>query len=241
MNWKKLLIPIALGVLAAGLNYAALSNQTTSASFIVLKENIKAGQLLEPDLLERIELPGNLESLSRTAVPYSMRQVLEGRPVSRDLEKGDLVLWRDTTPGPGELTAGKDEEALPISLDGLQVDPRLLRVGDEIGFLVDATPAGSASAATATSARPQARTVIEYVGPFRILSVGDVVQRRAPDQKESSVARTITVALKRKDGRIEDDSMRKFLEAKWAARDRQQPRILEVVLRPRQMPAVASK
>ena len=241
MNWQKLLIPIVLGVVAAGLNYAALNNQTISASFLVLKENVKAGQLLEPDLLERIELPGNLESLSRTAVPYNMRQVLDGRPVSRDLEKGDLILWRDTTPGPGELTAGKDEEALPISLDGLQIDPRLLRVGDEIGFLIDATPAVSAPAGTATSARPQPRTVIEYAGPFRILSVGDVVQRRAPDQKDPSAARTITVALKHKGGHIENENMRKFLEAKWAGRERQQQRILEVVLRPRQTTAAPTK
>jgi hypothetical protein len=122
--------------------------------------------------LERLELRGDPGALREAAIPWSSRAALAGRPLLRHLKKADLVLWRDVGSGRDELAPGPDEAALPVSLEGTSIDPRLLQVGYEVSFLIAAPPPPK------SPPRPGVPVEIERVGPFRILSVGAVVNRR---------------------------------------------------------------
>jgi hypothetical protein len=240
MNWLKLGIPIVLGLAAGALNYWVLSGQQKTGAFVVVKDAVKAGDRLEEDNLDKVVLPGEPGSLATTAVPYADRSILYGRPALRNLAKNDLILYRDVTPSSGDLVAGKDEEALPVSLDGLHVDPKLIQVGDQIGFLVaNPPPADSAKPKAGEQPKP---VEPEYVGPFRVLSVGSVVNRRPGDGAPTGGdMKTITIALKLQGNSIKDDAMRKFLAAKYSDAEGGRRRILEVVLHPRQADEAEAK
>lgn len=222
MGWLKLGIPILVGVAAAGLNWVALNDKAPAKTFVRLSENVTAGTPITADDLETIEISGTAEDLRQlelTAVPYDKRAVLIGRPALRDLKKNDFVFWRDVTSGRGELS----QPALPIPLEGLNLPPSLLQVGDEILFLLP-RPRGETG---------KANGPVE-VGPFRILSVGDLVARQGADAKESrgQFDRTITIAVKlNKDRQIDDPNVTKLLAALRAAESERTR--LQVILVPR--------
>lgn len=236
MNWLKLGIPVLIGVAAAALNYYAMSGVQKTSPFVVVKDDVKAGDRFEEENLDKVDLPGDQGAMAQTAIPYDGRAVLYGRPALRDLKKNDLVLWRDATPSPGDLTARPGEEALPVSLEGLHVEPKLIQVGDQIGFLIVNPPPPPTSPTPPKPTEPPKPVEPEYIGPFRVLSIGDVVNRRPGDSKEArgGDVRTITIALKLDGKSIADDNMRKFLAAKYTEPESGRRRILDVVLHPRQ-------
>jgi len=141
-------------------------------------------------------------------------------------QKGDFVLWRGA--GSGKLT----ETALPVPLEGMNVVPSLLQVGDEIGFLI-ARPADlSIPAKMPTPSRPS----LELVGPFRILRVGDEVVRVGGDRKPRSGGneRLITVALKLgKDRQLDDPNVVKLLASLCGSETDNKSRVHGVALMPR--------
>src|SRR5581483_7536119 len=100
--------------------------------------------------------------------------------VTRDMTLGDIVFWRDCQSTRGELS----EAAVPVSLDGVDLVPGLLRVGNQISFVMAAPPAPPAGPPAPPGSPGQGR-LFEEVGPFRIVSVGDQVRRPGPDVKEA--------------------------------------------------------
>src|SRR5262249_23074717 len=137
---------------------------------------------------------------------------------TRDLKKGDMILWQDSTRPGWELSALPGEKALPISLDGLSSVPKLIRVGDQIGFLVSKEQqVVKADAKSAESRRPS-ELDLDYIGPFRVLSVGERISRDNSDKNLSSRngdERVITVAVKMgADGQI-DARTRKLITARY--------------------------
>jgi len=239
-SWIGLGAALALGVAAGGLNWWVLHGEAASRSFVTARGAIDAGRVFTEDDLTPIELRGDLEGLANSAVPFEERAVLLGRPAARDLREGEMVLWSDAVSSPPtELFTEDGEEALPVSLDDVSIVPKLLKVGQEVGFLI--TVPQPQEARRDESAVDELS--IEYVGPFRILSVGERLGPEAPGGRSSrgTDERVITVAIRR-EGRaganvLKDDS-RKLVEAIDAMRSSRGSgrRIVSILLQATQRP-----
>jgi hypothetical protein len=243
----RLAVPVTLGLAAGGLNWWVLYEHVAPQEFVKINEDLQAGHPFEESALEKLELSGDIEALRKAAVPYKERAVLFNRPAGRNLHAGDLVLWGDASPPPPtSLLAEEGEEGLPISLEGISIVPKLLHVGDQVGFLLTA---GRAPAAPKSADRgPAPGMELHYVGPFRILSVGDRLGEKAPNETaRSSDAddRVITVAIRRGgEGRVLDSDSASLVEAMDAMRGGRDPaghRVVSILLRPTRAPAPAAK
>lgn len=209
-NWMKLGIPIGLGVLAALLNYAGRSAEMAPVGYVRVNQELGVGKEFKEDHLERIDLPKNLGSLEKTAIPWRDRAVLYGRPSPRDLKKGDLVLWRDATPPAPGLALEEGEVALHLSLEGISSSlPSIVKVGDRIGFYLPRRftldPKNPPEKEPAEKPSP-----LEYVGPFRVLSIGKRVSADIPVKTGAFSAaeeREITLAIKPLDGMARPDEI----------------------------------
>lgn len=225
-TFVKLLLPLGLGIAAAGLNFAAYYFREAPKSYVALKAPIAEGKPLPADFAQ-VSLTGR--NLSEAFVPWEKRDTLAGRPASRDLAKGDLVLWRDVYPPAPKLKLKPQELALHISLEGLTYEPSLLVVDNEVGFIVDMPGAEANDGATADGEKTKDR--LELVGPFRILSVGARLQSQAAGDgaARGAVGKNITVAIRRLDDQQLSDEARRLVEAK-AAHERSQGGIQAIVL-----------
>lgn len=234
----KLLIPLVLGVAAGILNFVVLSQKTRppeTVELIQVTKALNAGTAFAEDQLEKFELSGTeeqLKALKAAAVPYSEKAVLLGNPAPRPLSKGDIILWRDTRAPARSLQAGPGEKILPVSLAGVTVEPELLKVGQNVGFLV--------GAASSTGASPRAGDVSEpeYLGPFRLLSIGttldeDPYARR--DRNREGDRRVVSVAVHLTEDNRLDAKSRRLVEALASGRD-QRTRILALLIDPASQP-----
>jgi hypothetical protein len=244
----KLVLPIGLGLLAGGLNWFAVKKGPPPRAMAVATAEIKAGDVFKESHFGKLMVPGELtDNLPKTAVPYEHLETLYGRESTRDVKKGDMILWQDSTRPGWELSAMPDEKALPISLEGLSSVPKLIRVGDQIGFLVSKEqPVVKGADAKSLDRRPPDELNLDYIGPFRVLSVGERISRDNSDKTMSprnGDERVITVAVKMgTDGQI-DARTRKLISARYGEKTVGQ-RIVGIVFdssRKTQMAAIAAE
>ncbi len=172
MNYLiKLLIPLALGIVAAVINWSVLSSGTQPVYYVTVKKSLNVGDRFELELASPLGLPPSFRDLSTTIVPYRDRGVLSGRVVRRRIEAGDPIFFADTDLGGEWLTLGPSEELFPVELGKLSVDPALLRIGNQIRFRVPPV---------SNEEGPQ------WVGPFRIVAVGSKINNNFSDEKSMS-------------------------------------------------------
>lgn len=206
-TWLKLLLPIGLGLIAVFINTTVMNSKLRPKELIVVRKNMKTGDIFTPADIESREFSGDVASLVRAAIPWSERAVLFGREVPRDLIAGDLVLSRDATPPALELKPNAGEASLPVSLEGVASVPRLLLVGEEIGFIIDKRRLGGAQtgplgnviqSAGQQLSMTQAAVEPDYVGPFRVLGVGQRLTRTDVESDTGGAIeqRIITIAIK---------------------------------------------
>lgn len=90
-NWSRLILPLCLGLVAAGLNLATLRNRLEPDYLITVKRTIAAGErILESDL-QPVEAARNAGN-SRHFWPWESRQqLLGGTTAAVRLDAGDLV------------------------------------------------------------------------------------------------------------------------------------------------------
>jgi hypothetical protein len=213
----KLALAAGLGLVAAGVNMYVMNDRPAPRAFAVVRNDVRAGQTLDEASLGKTMIPGEVvAALPRTAVPYNQKETLYGRQTTRDLKRGDLVLWQDTAQPGWELSAGPDEEVLPISLDGLSTVPRLIRVGDQIGFLLarrKPLPMTKGKVDLSAVNKPE-DSEVDYLGPFRVLSVGERVSREGKGPDRAGDDRIITVAMKLGPDRKVDNLTRQLVLAR---------------------------
>ena len=232
----RLAIPILLGLVAGALNWWVIRGQVAPHTFTKVAREIRAGQVIDEASLKPLAVSGDLDAIGQSAVPFKDRAVLFNRRAGRDLLAGDLVLWRDATaPPPTAMLAAEGEELLPISLDGISIVPRLLQVGDQVGFLISPGRGGPAAGAPKAGA---GELELEHIGPYRVLSVGDRLGRipDGPARGGSGDERVITVAIRRgkAGGRFLDADSQRLVEAMDAMHSRRDSgrRVVSVLLKP---------
>ena len=180
-HWKRLALPVGFGVAAAVLNILTIAARIKPEPFVAVKRSVLAGDTFAPEDLVQVELSGDLKALRQAAIPWTQRANLYYRIVPRDLIEGDIVLWRDATALIEELPqAGEDR--LPITLSNIPSVPSLILVGQQIGFWIGQADDGEGPRGASGNAAGG-----EYVGPFRVLAVGE---RAAPGREGASASRT---------------------------------------------------
>lgn len=181
MNYLlKLLIPLALGVIAAGINYNLLSANTKPSEFVTVAQPLQVGEQFVLENAKKLLLPKKYEELSKTLVPWRDRGVLSGRVVRRNIAEDDPVFFADTDLGGEWLTLRANEELFPVELDNVAVDAQLLRIGNDIRFRVPATDGESEP---------------PWVGPFRIVAVGAKINNNFSEGRSFSTGTKLSVGI----------------------------------------------
>ncbi len=181
MNYAlKLLIPLALGVVAAIVNWMVLSANTQPVAYVTVKQPLNEGDPISLDMCVELEVPPTFRDLSKSIVPYRDRGVLSGRIARRTIAPGDPIFFADTDLEGQWLTLKSSEELFPVELDEVAVDPQLLRIGNEIRFRVPALDGEKEP---------------PWVGPFRIVAVGSKVNNNFSEERASSSGGTLSIGI----------------------------------------------
>lgn len=220
-NWIRVLLPVGLGLLAGLLNFAAIHHKVAPETFVTVSRDIQFGEPLaegESDL-QQLTLSGDVDLLKTSAVLWKDRYILLKKRAPRKLRKGDLLLFQDALQST-ELEPGDGEVSLPVSIERIPNVPRLLLVGEEIGFLV-ARPRSAPTSSSALPITSEPDVDPEYVGPFRLLSVGDRLSRTQSDEVQpdgsSPDSGVIHIGIRLNEGSNElEDSSRRLVAAQAA-------------------------
>lgn len=176
----KLALPVGLAVVAGGLNYLALKQPTHD--YVSIKTAILAGERFPDVEAEFVKFTVNKEIPG--AILWKDLGVLHKGIVPHSLEAGDVLLLRDIAESVQRLELGPTEVAINISLEGVRFEPRLLKVGDQVGFAVRS---GSLSQGTSEKVGTSGVGVsYEVLGPFQIVSLADQVRSSSRYTEDSS-------------------------------------------------------
>ncbi len=193
---KGLLVPAAFGVAAALLSFIAMSQKTRPIAYAAVAKPMKAGvDVFAKESFEEVLLVEDIKAF----VPKSEQASLYGLVAPRDFEQGDILLRRDIVPAP-ILGATKGSVAINVPISGVQFEPRLLRNGSNVGFVipkdVDLTQEDAVGG-------------YRIIGPFRVLSVGRRVSSEndlAAIESERSESRVETISIEIPEGQIQGNS-----------------------------------
>lgn len=139
---------------------------------------INAGDKFSEAHFMKVSIPGNnLGNLDKVAVKWDARVTVVGQSATRSYSPGEILLWHDLRTSP-ELDIKKllsaDERVLWIPVDTRTFVPALVNVGDNVSFIVPrvggAFPTFVEESGAVASKAP---SVIETIGPFRILALGN--------------------------------------------------------------------
>lgn len=200
-----IVLAVVCGIAAFAFNAAYLSSQTRPQYYVAVKNPVAAGERCDKDSFRKIPIQGNIKT---AAVPYDDVATLWGRVAVRDLAPGELVLWQDIAVERASMALRSDETGLYIPVEQLHLEPGLLRVGAEIGFVV---PRASGVASASTAAQ-----TFEQLGPFRIVSINSKVEESPyGDDAEHELTRVanITVAARLPSGGAFDNNANRLIDA----------------------------
>ncbi len=130
-----LILPALLGVAAFLVHYNSQPKATNV--YCEVSSSVDSQFASDSETLKQQIVPGAPRFKAiRGAVLWSDRGVLLGRPVTRQLRESDLVLYSDLL-NENRLQPMEGFVAINVSLQGISYEPRFLRVGSEIGFVVE--------------------------------------------------------------------------------------------------------
>jgi hypothetical protein len=121
-----------------------------------------AGHVLTPADLDRFELADVGERTTRSIVSWTDLKDLPGMTLERALPANSVLFWSDVRVGPERLPLGPGEDAIFVSLEGVDHDIKRLHVGDKVTFEV-------AEHETGLKSKPGSLPL--KIGPLRIVAV----------------------------------------------------------------------
>ncbi len=181
----KLLIAVGIGAVAACLNWMAVTAGTHTFKAVCITEPVRKGELFDGRFGE-LDLPASFENLRQTLVVNP--GLMPGHRAMRDFERGDVIFLRDIQPHGAELDLRDGEVVVLVSMAGKEPDYAALRIGMEIRLRF----ALVADQATGTKAFGP-----DWVGPFRIVTLGDMTTNATQGGKPRGTINVIGVAVRR--------------------------------------------
>jgi len=217
-----ILIPLALAFVAGVLNFSVLSRTTAKHSYIEVTGSLKPGETFKIPLLKQVQVAAIVPG----AIPWEERNVLATLRAPRAIEAGDWVMRSDIVPmDESGIQLLSKEVALNVSLEGIVLEPKLLKIGQPIGFVIrkGEVPANPAEA------RKEDPNNYQIVGPFRLVTLGEFASQEIDKEEDESSPRppkTISVAVPSVDGKTLDS------ESQLLSQAIEQTRITAIVLYP---------
>ncbi|WP_145089054.1 hypothetical protein [Rosistilla carotiformis] len=180
-----------MGGLAAVFNAISISQSTKPVQFTTVTKDIRAGDKFSTEVLDSIPVPTQFsESLKKSAIPFEDMAVLSGRTATRDLIKGELVLWVDAPVRGAQYDLQAGESVIVVDMSRAPVAS--IAVGESVSFRISAD----------NESEP-----LEWVGPFRVVSVG--AKRMLGERSEQ--AREIGIAVS-EGGTVEANKLQSFVD-----------------------------
>ncbi|MES2788617.1 MAG: hypothetical protein V4719_03275 [Planctomycetota bacterium] len=224
-----ILLPLGLAFVAGAMNYAVLSRTTAMQSYIQVNGDLKPGDAFKLPLLKQVKVAARVPN----AIPWEERNVLATLRAPRAMETGDWIMHSDVVPhDDAGIQLEKDEVALNVSLQGVVIEPKLLKIGQPIGFVI--RKAEDTAETSTTHSKNTKPSEYQIVGPFRLVTLGDVAvhEVESQDEDQSRPPKTISVAVPGAEGnKLNADSQ-------LLAQAIEQTRITAIVLYPRARPVV---
>lgn len=90
-NWSRLILPLCLGLVAAGLNFATLKNRLEPEFVVALTRTVAAGERIREGDLQPVEVPRNVGNGRHFWLWETRQQLLGGTTAAVRLEAGDLI------------------------------------------------------------------------------------------------------------------------------------------------------
>jgi len=88
-------IALAVGLAAAGLNALALMSAVGEGGYVSLKAAVAQGDSVSDDLLQQVAVPGDLNAVGKSLVPWKDRGLVLQMRAPRNYAAGDVILQRD--------------------------------------------------------------------------------------------------------------------------------------------------
>jgi hypothetical protein len=216
-------LPLGLAFVAGVINYAVLSRTTPTQSYIEIAEPLKPGEAFKMPLLRQVKVAAKVPG----AIPWEERHVLATLKAPRAIESGDWVMLSDVVPlAESGIQLKSAEVALNVSLEGIVIEPKLLKIGQPLGFVIRKAEEGEPADGAVTKVSDS--TEYQIVGPFRLVTLGEFSANELEDNEDNNarVPKTISVAVPSVDGKSLD------AESQALARAIEQSRITAIVLYP---------
>jgi len=195
-HWKQLGLPVALGLLAAALNWYSVSSKLQPTAFVGVNQHVSPGDTITRQMLTKLEINGD-HGLAQAALPWEQRSILLEWRATRRLQKGSLVLRRDVTPDRAGVSP--DEHEFTISVGNLDAPPDLFEES-YVSFALSDNDRfhGIPQAPGVFGADTDAD---KFVGPFRVVGITYQASKEATTVGTPRVDRLTLVVSKSPDGR----------------------------------------
>lgn len=142
----RILVPAGLFLAFSFAHMQASRTGMTERSIVVAKNDLRRGDVLEDSNLTAlpIQVDQNSPLLTGSLIEYRERgQELMGRKVNRDVQSSEVITLADLLPEAGdELALAPGEVGIQIPLQGLEFSSAQLRIGSDIGFVVQQYDSG---------------------------------------------------------------------------------------------------
>jgi hypothetical protein len=193
-----ILLPVGLALAAGILNYAVLAKTAVTHSYIKVTQDLKLGETFDLAMFEEVEVTAIVSG----AVPWEDRNVLATLRTPRPMQTADWIMYSDVVPQEEHgIQLEKDEVALNVSLEGVVIEPKLLKIGQPIGFVIRKSDPQTDLEKETGKARGKGE--YQIVGPFRLVTLGDAFMHEVETEEhgEASPPKTISVAVPGTDGK----------------------------------------
>ncbi len=139
-NTARVLIPAGLFVAFSFAHMQATRTELEKINIVVAKAELSRGDVISENNLSSLEIHAEPDSplLTGSLVEYRNRgQELMGRRVNRSVQRNELLTLADLLPEAGDQVALEEGEVgVQIPLQGLEFSSVQLRIGSEIGFVL---------------------------------------------------------------------------------------------------------
>ena len=195
-NWIGLLIALSLALVAGVLNWQYLERKTEEVemiAFVAVKEGttIEPGERFLDEHFAKLNIPKkSVGSLEESAVLFEDRHTVTSMKAVNLHRSGQVILRQELRTPPKELNIGANEEGFWVPVGGSSFVSSLFSPGDMVSFSLPAPRTVRLQNKTPEPVEdpedpnaqwnydgPQSNLEInqgptEFVGPFRIISVG---------------------------------------------------------------------
>ena len=223
----RILIPVGLFIAFAFAHHMATQSDLVRFEIAVAKSNLTKGRRIQPEQLEPLSIyvSKSNKSLEKSFVIYDARGLdVLYRPLNRNIQSGEIVSLADLLPEAGNappLDGG--EVGIQIPLQGLEFSASQLKVGSNIGFVVERMKEDANDLLKLSEP-----TLLQ---PFRLVGIGDVVTavRDTGGKEEAKNSKILTIAVKVQEEDRVDQKTNLLLRA---ASGNESLRIINIVVLP---------